>query len=26
MIQPEDIFANELEVFRTEAESGIRSL
>lgn len=24
MIQPEDIFANELEVFRTEAESGIQ--
>ena len=24
MIQPEDVFANELEVFRTEAESGIQ--
>ena len=24
MIQPEDIFANELEVFRTEAEAGIQ--
>ena len=24
MNQPEDIFANELEVFRTEAESGIQ--
>lgn len=24
MVQPEDVFANELEVFRTEAESGIQ--
>jgi len=24
MIQPEDVFANELEVFRTEADSGIQ--